>query len=416
MSRYLFRLPDIGEGITEAEIGGWHIAVGDQVEEDQGLVDVITDKASIELTSPVTGTVVALHGEVGQRMAVRSTLVELELKAESGGVGATSGAHAIADMPVSDIPAASIPAAPSLTSAAVTPAAAATVVDKPLASPATRRRAREHNISLQQVVGSGPHGRITADDLAAYIEHTKQNRSGFTKRTEISEIKITGVRRKIAEKMQESTRRIPHFSYVEEFDMTELETLRRELNAERKIDQPKLTLLPFFMRALVKLIAEFPLINSRYDDEAGVLRSYAALHIGIATQTDAGLMVPVVRHVEALDVWGCARELIRVTTAARAGKATRDELTGSTITLTSLGALGGIAATPIINHPEVAIIGPNKLVERPVVLHGQIAIRTLMNLSSSFDHRIIDGYDAARFVQRLKHYIECPALIFVGEP
>lgn len=413
MSRYLFRLPDIGEGITEAEIGGWHIAVGDHVAEDQGLVDVITDKASIELTSPVTGTVMALHGEVGQRMAVRSTLVELELgaesTAESSAASATPSTATAADEVKSISPQ---PAAPIV-------ATVADAVNKPLASPATRRRAREHNISLQQVVGSGPHGRITADDLAAHIERTQQTASGavaYAKRTAINEIKITGVRRKIAEKMQDSTRRIPHFSYVEEFDMTELEVLRRELNAERKAAQPKLTLLPFFMRALVKLAAEFPQVNSRYDDEAGVLRSYAALHIGIATQTDVGLMVPVVRHAEALDLWGCARELIRITTAAREGKATREELTGSTITLTSLGALGGIAATPIINHPEVAIIGPNKLVERPVVLHGQVVIRTLMNLSSSFDHRIIDGYDAARFVQRLKHYIECPALIFVGEP
>lgn len=402
MSRYLFRLPDIGEGITEAEIGGWHIAVGDQVEEDQGLVDVITDKASIELTSPVSGTVVALHGEIGQRVPVRSTLVELELNAESGGESAA---------PVVETAAQNAP-----TSAPQEPSAAAAAIDKPLASPATRRRAREHNISLQQVVGSGPHGRITADDLAAYIARTEPAPSAVTtaaQRSEITEIKITGVRRQIAEKLQESIRHIPHFSYVEEFDMTALEALRHELNAARKTDQPKLTLLPFFMRALVKLAAEFPRINARFDDAAGVLRSYAAVHIGIATQTDAGLLVPVVRHVEVLDIWGCARELLRVSAAARAGSATRDELSGSTITLTSLGALGGIAATPIINYPEVAIIGPNKMAERPVVVNGQIAIRTLMNLSSSFDHRIVDGYDAARFVQRLKHCIEQPALIFV---
>jgi 2-oxoisovalerate dehydrogenase E2 component (dihydrolipoyl transacylase) len=401
VNRYLFRLPDIGEGITEAEIGGWHIAVGDQVEEDQGLVDVITDKASIELTSPVSGTVLALHGEIGQRVPVRSTLVELELKAESG---------VESESPVVETAVQSAPAS------AQTPSPAAVAFDKPLASPATRRRAREHNISLQQVVGSGPRGRITADDLAAHIARAEQTTSGAAapaQRSDITEIKITGVRRAIAEKLQESTRRIPHFSYIEEFDMTALEALRHELNAARKDDQPKLTLLPFFMRALVKLAAEFPHINARYDDEAGVLRSYAAVHIGIATQTEAGLLVPVVRHVEALDLWGCASELLRVTEAARAGSATREELTGSTITLTSLGALGGIAATPIINHPEVAILGPNKLVERPVVINGEIVIRTLMNLSSSFDHRIVDGYDAAQFVQRLKHCIEQPALLFI---
>src|SRR5690606_13816413 len=405
MSRFLFRLPDIGEGIAEAEIGAWHIRVGDRVEEDQSLVDVMTDKASIEMTSPVSGSVVAIHGDVGANVAVGSTLVEFEIEDELG----ASGPQATSPTAAPTIPAPPIAAtAPTTIATAVQDAAAALAQHQhPLASPATRRRAREHGVALTEVVGTGPRGRITAEDLDAFVARGKQTgiQPSPTKRSGINEIKIVGLRRKIAEKMQESTRRIPHFSYVEEFDMTELEALRRDLNGGRRDDQPKLSLLPFFMRALVKLAVEFPQVNARYDDDAGVLQCHEAVHIGIATQTDGGLMVPVVRHAAALDLWGCASELIRVAMAARSGKATREELSGSTITLTSLGTLGGIAATPIINHPEVAIIGPNNLAERPVVLNGQIAVRTLMNLSSSFDHRIVDGHDAARFVQRLKRYI-----------
>jgi 2-oxoisovalerate dehydrogenase E2 component (dihydrolipoyl transacylase) len=284
----------------------------------------------------------------------------------------------------------------------------------PLASPSLRRRARELDIPLECVPGTGRGGRITPLDFDNHVAR----RTGtvdrlLAKRTGVHETKIIGLRRKIAEKMLEATRRIPHFSYVEEFDLTELEALRRELNTERTADQPKLTLLPFFMRAVVRLVPEFPHLNAHYDDGAGVLRTFDAVHIGIATQSDGGLLVPVVRHAEALDLWGCARELLRITTTARSGRATREESSGSTITLTSLGALGGIAATPIINHPEVAIIGPNKLVDRPVVLNGTVAIRTMMNVSSSFDHRIVDGHVAARFVNRVKRLIERPALLFV---
>jgi 2-oxoisovalerate dehydrogenase E2 component (dihydrolipoyl transacylase) len=287
-----------------------------------------------------------------------------------------------------------------------------------LAAPATRRRAYELGVPLQFVPATGPGGRITADDLDAYLAHggAAAPPTGLTKRTAVHETKIIGLRRRIAEKMQDAKRRIPHFSYVEEFDLTELEGLRKELNEDRTEAQPRLTILPFFMRALVKLQPQFPQVNARYDDDAGVLQAYEAIHIGIATQTAGGLMVPVVRHAEALDIWDCARELGRVTQAARDGGATREELSGSTITLTSLGALGGIAATPVINSPEVAIIGPNKLVDRPVVRDGQIVIRTLMNLSSSFDHRIVDGHDAARFVQALKRLIERPAHLFLDRP
>jgi 2-oxoisovalerate dehydrogenase E2 component (dihydrolipoyl transacylase) len=287
-----------------------------------------------------------------------------------------------------------------------------------LAAPATRARARELGVALAVVPGTGPDGRITETDLDTYLAGNRKAvpvvaKPEFARHTGVHETKIIGLRRKIAEKVQDSYRRIPHFAYVEEFDMTELEGLRGELNEGRKASQPKLTLLPFFMRALVLLQPEFPMINARYDDDAGVLHAYDAVHVGIATQSPNGLMVAVVRHAEALDVWGCAAELLRVTAAARDGSATRDELSGSTITLSSLGVLGGIASTPVINAPEVAIIAPNKLVSRPTIQNGQVVIRLMMNLSSSFDHRIVDGHDAARFVQQMKFLIERPARLFI---
>jgi len=417
MGLYQFRLPDIGEGIAEAEIAAWHVKPGDTVAEDQALCDIMTDKATVDMTSPVSGTVKAVFGEPGGVMAVGSVLVEIEVEGAGNATAAPQSIEKPAPEPVKPVVEAK-PAPEAAKSAAVAAPAFTTRPEGegPLAAPATRRRAHELGIPLQYVPGTGPGGRITPEDLDAYVASggASTPARGMTKRTAVHETKIIGLRRKIAEKMQESKRRIPHFSYVEEFDMTELEALRKDLNDERKPDQPKLTLLPFFMRALVVLQPEFPAINSRYDDEAGVLHTYDGVHIGIATQTAGGLMVPVVRHAEARDLWDCAREMQRVTQAARDGSATRDELTGSTITLTSLGTLGGIAATPVINAPEVAIIGPNKLVERPVVRNGQIVIRTIMNLSSSFDHRIIDGHTAASYIQRLKRLIERPALLFVG--
>ena len=424
MGLFQFHLPDIGEGVAEAEIAVWHVKPGDVIAEDQALVDVMTDKATVDMTSPVSGTVKAIYGEPGGVMAVGSVLVEIEVE---GAGNAPKPKVAAAPAPVVDAPKPTVvetpkPApvhVPAAMAAAVTKPAFATrpVGDAPLAAPATRKRAHELGIPLQFVAGSGPAGRITPDDLDAYIASGGAQPSGgrgLAKRAAVHETKIIGLRRKIAEKMQDSKRRIPHFSYVEEFDLTELEGLRKDLNDDRKADQPKLTLLPFFMRGLALLQAEFPTVNARYDDEAGVLRTYDGVHIGIATQTPGGLMVPVVRHAEALDIYDCAREMMRVTSAARDGSATRDELSGSTITLTSLGTLGGIAATPVINAPEVAIIGPNKLVERPVVRNGQVVIRTIMNLSTSFDHRIVDGHTAASFVQRLKRLIERPALLFVN--
>ena len=389
MGLYLFRLPDVGEGVAEAEIGAWYVKAGDVVQEDAPLVDMLTDKASVEITSPVTGTVLAIHGEIGEFAPVGSVLVELDVV----GHGEAASAAKVET------------AKTEVTAPKATPEPA------PLAAPATRQRASDMGVPLSSVTGTGPEGRVLPDDLDAYA--APENVAAPVKADGVNEIRIVGLRRKIAEKMQASKRNIPHFAYVEEFDMTNLEALRKELNEARSANQQKLTLLPFFMLAVVKLRPEFPNVNARYDDEAGILRTYDAVHIGIATQMANGLVVPVVRHVESLDIWGCARELVRVTQAAREGTASRETLSGSTITLTSLGTLGGIAATPVINAPEVAILGPNKLVERPVVRDGQVVIRTLMNLSSSFDHRIIDGFDAASYVQRLKRLIEKPALLFI---
>ena len=431
MTRFIFRLPDIGEGVTQAEIVAWHVRVGDRVVEDQSLVDVMTEKATVDMTSPVSGVVVSTTGSPGEFVPVGASLIEFEVDGAAGTAEAEKPVVAAAKAtkaaepptpPPSPAPPAKVRETPAPKKAPAPAAQAFTtrpVDEAPLASPVVRRRAYELGIPLQFIPGSAAAGRITEQDLEDFIArggNVAPVNDRFAKRHGVRDTKLIGLRRRIAEKMQESKRNIPHFGYVEELDMTELEALRRELNEDRSENQPKLTLLPFFMRAIVALVPEFPNINARYDEEPGVLRSYDAVHIGIATQSDAGLLVPVVRHCESLDVWGCARELSRVTSAARAGTATRDELSGSTITLTSLGALGGISATPVINAPEVAIIGPNKLVDRPVVFNGQIAIRTLMNLSCAFDHRIIDGHEAAKFVSRLRRLIERPAHLFLDRP
>jgi len=353
------------------------------------------------MSSPVEGTVVALHGEVGAKAPVGSVLVEMDVAG-----AAPAEAPAQASAPISAAADIRVNAR-----AGEENAAPPRNLD-PAASPATRRRAMEWGISLGDVEGTGPNGRILTEDLERY-RAARDKPAKAAPHHLVEEIPIIGLRRRIAERMAHSKRHIPHFSYVEEFDLTELEHLRAELNAARGEDRPKLTLLPFFMRAVVKLVPEFPNINAHYDEEAGILKRFAAVHIGIATQTAQGLMVPVVRHAESRELWDLAREMGRVTAAARDGSAGRDQLSGSTITLTSLGPLGGIAATPIINHPEVAIIGPNNLVERPVVDGSFIARRKLMNLSSSFDHRIVDGHEAASFIQRLKRLLETPALLFL---
>jgi len=429
MGLYLFRLPDVGEGVAEAEIVAWLVKVGDVVEEDQNLAEVMTDKATVEISSPVAGTVTAIHGEVGGMLPVGAVLVEFESE-EGSDTAVATPAKATAPAPV-EVEAKPVPAvqapAPVATAApvkAATPASAPrpsissgrAAGEAPLASPSTRRRALDLGVSLVQVPGSGPAGRITPDDLDVFLERDGKPAVGGASRvarTGINDTRIIGLRRKIAEKMQEAKRRIPHINYVEECDLTELEALRLDLNEHRTADQPKLTLLPFIMRAMAKALPDFPQVNALYDDDNGVLHAHEGVHIGIATQTPNGLIVPVVRHVEALDVWDCAREVSRLAKAVRDGTATRDELSGSTITLTSMGPLGGIVSTPVINHPEVAILNPNKLVSRPVIDGSFITVRKMMNLSSAFDHRIVDGYDAALFVQRVKRLLEHPALIFM---
>lgn len=418
---FRFKLPDIGEGTAEAEIGNWYVAPGDFVKEDQLLVDVMTDKATVEMTSPVTGTVVAIHGAVGEMLPIGSVLVELRLEGEEGGeeppvpmkdpveqTELVGTPLSVVEPVVAVAPSAAEPKNPARSPAPPQPDRSII-----LASPAVRMAAFERGIPLQFVPGTGPDGRVLLDDLDRQLAAPAASPT-VEFEDEVTDRKIVGLRRRIAEKMQESKRQIPHFGYVEEFDLTELEALRAELNATRSEKEPKLTLLPFFIRAVVMLVPEFPNVNARYDDANGVLRVHRGVHVGIAAQTPGGLIVPVIRHAERLDIWDCASELARVTAAARDGTAKREELSGSTITLTSLGTLGGISATPIINHPEVAIIGPNKLVERPVVLDGQIVIRKIMNVSSSFDHRIVDGYDAARFIQAVKRLIEHPSLLFVA--
>ncbi|MDR3528771.1 MAG: dihydrolipoamide acetyltransferase family protein [Rhizomicrobium sp.] len=396
MGRFIFKLPDVGEGTAEAEIVAWHVAVGEHVREDQLLVDVMTDKATVEMTSPVAGTVVALKANPGEMATVGAPLVEFELETVA----------AVAASPVAETP-----AAPQIATAAVSNDVAPGIV---LAAPAVRLRAADLGIDLHRLRGSGPGGRVTHGDLDDFLAGGGKSAPRQTLRDGVEEIKLIGLRRKIAEKMQEAKRRIPHFAYVEEIDMSEMESLRAQLNETRRGGQPKLTVLPFIMLALVRALPDFPQINAHFDDEAGVIKRFQAVHIGIATQTDAGLMVPVVRHAEALDLWQAAAAVAAMAAKARDGSAKRDELSGSTITITSLGALGGIASTPIINHPEVAIIGPNAIVERPVVRAGQVAIRKMMNLSSSFDHRVVDGGDAALFVKRLKALLEHPALLFIG--
>lgn len=412
MSLYTFKLPDVGEGIAESEIGAWRVAVGDTVKEDQPLVDMLTDKAAVEIPSPVAGVVRELRGAPGDKIAVGAALLVIEL----AGDGAAPAAPAALDAPTAT-------ARPAPAAAVPPPSAVAAVEsdDKPMAAPSVRKRARELGIALSQVAGSGRGGRITHEDLQRHAGQgvapvaAPAARPAGVPDTTVEQIKIIGLRRKIAEAMQRSKQRIPHFAYVEEVDVTELEALRVHLNATKRPDQPKLTILPFLMRALVRAVPQFPQVNATYDDEQGVLTRYRALHVGIAAQTPNGLVVPVVKHAELLDLWGSAAEIKRLADAARSGKATRAELSGSSITISSLGPMGGIVSTPVINAPEVAIVGVNKLVERPMVRNGQIVVRQMMNLSSSFDHRIVDGWDAASFIQRIKTLLEHPATLFMPE-
>ncbi|MDV4163570.1 dihydrolipoamide acetyltransferase family protein [Rhizobium leguminosarum] len=413
MGEFIIKMPDVGEGVAEAEIVEWHVKTGDPVREDMVIAAVMTDKATVEIPSPVNGIVIWLAGEVGDRIAVKAPLVRIET---AGDVGEAQPMQ-ISQTPIAETPRAEMarpaPAAPAPAAAPVPTAAPA---EKPLAAPSVRLFARESGVDLRQVQGSGPAGRILREDIEQFLTPGTAPaavKNGFAKKTATEEIKLTGLRRRIAEKMVLSASRIPHITYVEEVDMSALEELRTTMNGDRKPDHPKLTVLPFLMRALVKAISEQPDVNATFDDDAGIITRYGAVHIGIATQTPAGLTVPVVRHAEARGIWDCAAEISRLAEAARSGTATRDELSGSTITISSLGALGGIVSTPIINHPEVAIVGVNKIATRPVWDGTQFVPRKMMNLSSSFDHRIIDGWDAANFVQRIRTLLETPALIFI---
>jgi 2-oxoisovalerate dehydrogenase E2 component (dihydrolipoyl transacylase) len=439
VGEHLIKMPDVGEGIAEAEVVEWHVKVGDLVREDMVLAAVMTDKATVEIPSPVDGEVAWLGAQIGDVVAIGSPLIRLKVEGEGTAPSDAKEARAVeeqaqpeavvqdtgvaeeapavaADRPAKSV-ARRIPEdtgpsrGPQLHGAAVLRAEG----ERPIASPAVRLRAREAGIDLRQVFGTGPAGRITHEDLNALIAHGQQatKAPGLAQKTSVEQIKVVGLRRKIAERMAISKSRIPHITYVEEVDVTALEDLRAALNASKRADRPKLTLLPFVMRAMVKAVAEHPHLNAIYDDDAGIIHQHGGVHIGIATQTNGGLVVPVVQHAEARDLWGCAIELNRLTEAARAGTATREELGGSTITITSLGAMGGVVTTPVINYPEVTIIGINKIMVRPVWDGAAFIPRKMMNLSSSFDHRVIDGWDAAVFVQRIKTLLETPAMIFV---
>jgi 2-oxoisovalerate dehydrogenase E2 component (dihydrolipoyl transacylase) len=451
MSQFIFKMPDLGEGTVDAEIVAWHTKPGDAVTEDQLIVEVMTDKAAVEVPAPVSGRVVSITGAPGDKVAVGAPLIVFDVgegAATNGGAGqsasaapaatpaapastptappATAAARAstpatssgapsptAAPAPASTSPVAGAPSAAAAPSAAPVPAARQGRV---MASPANRRRAREAGIDLTTVVGSGPGGRILRDDLAAAVPQSALNRTDVSRAdvsAETSEIKVIGLRRLIAERMSEAKRTIPHFAYVEEVDVTELESLRLHLNLSRPADAGSLSYLPLVVMALTRVLESFPQCNVLYDAARGVLVRHRAVHVGIATQTPDGLKVPVVRDADSLGLWEIAAAIRRLAERARSNKATREELTGSTITVTSLGKLGGIASTPIINAPEVAIIGLNKAIERPVVHHGAVVVRRIMNLSSSFDHRFVDGYDAAAMIQALKELLEHPATIFI---
>ena len=421
MGIFAFKLPDIGEGVVEGEVVEWMVSVGDSVKEDDPILSVMTDKATVEIPSPTDGVVKSIVGEPGTILAVGQVCIEFETDGEDN-----ASVEEPANEPVKEeAPAPAPEPAPkseptpepkAKPAAAPTPVVVAASGERPLASPAVRQRARESGIDLSGVSGSGPAGRITHGDLDSWKEAGSPVAAAGPSRTAltgVTEVPVIGLRRKIAESMTASYSTIPHFSYFEEVDITDLETLRVHLNASRTDGQPKLTYLPFIMQGLVKALGENPVCNALYDDEKGVVSRHDAIHLGIATQTDRGLYVPVVKHVEAQDIWESASQMQRVSQAARDGTASLDELSGSTFTITSLGRMGGLGATPIINKPEVGILGVHNAVDTPVVRNGQIVIRKMLRLSSSWDHRVVDGWDGAVLVQRLKTLLENPATIFM---
>lgn len=432
MGVHVIKMPDVGEGIAEAELVEWNVAPGDLIREDDIVAAVMTDKATVEIPSPVEGRVLSLGCAIGETLPVGADLIVIETAGDDLGKGRAAAAEAAPSAPSPANSAVAEPARSEAGAASGTrsgsspgrhvPSSAAGSAgpvrgegEKPLAAPSVRQRARSAGADLRFVRGTGPSGRITHQDLDAYLSLASapvSQRQG-EKVEAVREIKVLGLRRKIAERMANAHRRIPHITIVEEVDVTAVEELRAALNARRRADQAKLTLLPFLMQSIVKAVSNQPGLNAHFDDEAELIREFAHVHIGVATQTDGGLMVPVVRHCETLSVRDCAGELLRLANAARDGSARREELGGSTITITSLGALGGIATTPIINHPEVAIVGVNRIVVRPSWNGAAFVPRSMMNLSCSFDHRVIDGWDAAVFVQKLKTLLEMPAMLFM---
>jgi 2-oxoisovalerate dehydrogenase E2 component (dihydrolipoyl transacylase) len=433
MEPIIFKLPDLGEGVVEAEIIAWHVQPGEQVLVDQPLVDVMTDKATVTIPSGLVGRVLSTHGKVGEMVAVGAELVIFDTATP---IAATIPTTTVARPANGEFVASN---AAKFTSAVQEPPATVPLVQRPVcapspspqvaarqASPAVRRRARELNVELEHVQGSGPNGRITHADIDVHLRSefaptapsrrrpgSPEDRLPGARGSHTTEIQMVGLRRRIAEKMVVSNSQIPHFSYIEEIDITELESLREHLNESRTDGQPKLTYLPFMMLSVSRALGRFPQLNAHYDVKREVITRFEAVHLGIATQTERGLCVPVMRHAEAMDLWQAAREMRRITEAARNQSISRDELSGSTFTVTSLGRMGGLAATPIINHPEVAILGVNKAMDRPVVRNGQVAIRRILHLSGSFDHRVVDGADGATFIQCVKDYLEHPATIFI---
>lgn len=410
MGLFKFRLPDIGEGIAEAEIVEWHVNVGETITEDQVMVEVMTDKATVELPSPVTGVVLSVGAAVGDVLQVGSPLIRIDT-----GNGTVGEARSSADTTAPEAPPVVAVATPPVPPATPTEAAPAERSTAPTAAPAVRQRAATLGIDLADVVGTGPEGRVVHADLDTQLGRSRQLSNGSTHTTDdvVDAVPVVGLRRNIAQRMQLAKERIPHFTYVEEIDVTNVEHLRAQLNEQYGEQRPKLTFLPFLMRAIVEAIADFPQMNARYDDDNGVVNRHRSIHLGVAAQTPKGLMVPVVTDAASRDLWDSAAEVARLATAARTHKITLEELTGSTITITSLGSLGGIVSTPIINYPEVAIIGVNKIATRPVYVDGALLPRQIMNLSSSFDHRVVDGADAAAFIQRIRALLETPALLFV---
>ena len=405
MAEYIYKMPDIGEGVAEAEITAWHVQVGDKVAEDAPICDAMTDKATVELTAPVAGTILKIGCGEGEIMAIGGALAIFD----------TDGKSAPQEEERQPAPKAEKPkpapkkAAPK---PAPVPTRTASPSAKPLASPAVRKAALDADIELSLVPASGKAGNITHEDLQAYQEGGSKS-GGYTKLTGGTDIKVTGMRRVISERMSEAKRRIPHFTFVEQIDMTNLEELRAHLNETKSEHQPKLTLIPFFARAIVKAAKFWPQCNATFDDDIGVVTQHNAVHLGMAAQTPNGLMVPVLRHAESLDLWQTALEIARLGEAAKTGSIASSELSGSTITLTSLGKLAGVTATPVINRPEVGILCPNRIIETPVVKDGQITVRKMMNFSSSFDHRVVDGFHAAEMINYIKACLEHPATLFL---